>query len=274
MATEASKFRIGLFVSVGLIIAIGAVIALGASRFFQDTRTYVTYFEESVQGLQPDSLVRYRGVPIGRVHKIRIAPDGRLVEAVLKIDAKVEIDPDMRIQIRMAGITGMKYLEIDRKESGEPEAIKELGFEAPHPVIPCKPSEVEEILASVDEIFQKLRALDVEGISDRLKESLDSLLAILEQGQWHSTLKNIERTTASLSNASSRIDTMLGRPGVEDLLADASESLKSLKRISARLEKDLEGAALGERITTATNKMDRFMEDAIRTSEEIRFVVT
>lgn len=274
MATEASKFKIGLFVTLGLSIAIGGVIALGAARFFQDTRTYVTYFEESVQGLEPDSLVRYRGVPIGRVHRIRIAPDGRLVEVILKIDDKVKIDPDMRIGMRMAGITGMKYLEIDRSSFElKPEKTPQIEFRPPHPVIPSRPSDIQEILDAFEHVFRNIQELDVRGISDKLNTSLDSLSAILDNKAWEGTLRNIEETTSYLRDATAKIDALFQGPAVGDSLAHASETLKSLREISARLNADLEKLDLGERIKGSTDKFDRFADEGTMAAREIRLTV-
>ena len=274
MATEASKFKIGLFVTIGLSIAVAAIVALGAARFFQDTRTFVTYFEESVQGLEPDSLVRYRGVPIGRVHRIRIAPDGRLVEVFLKIDAKVKIDPDMRIRMRMAGITGMKYLEIDRRTNElRPDVTPALEFHPPDPLIPSNPSDVQEILNAFEEVLQQIQALDVKGISDKLNLSLDSLNTILGKKEWERTLKNIEGTTSYVLDATERIDAMLRGPGVEDSLSRASDTLKSLREISARINAALAKLDLGERVTVSLEKFDRFVDEGARTAEELRLVL-
>jgi phospholipid/cholesterol/gamma-HCH transport system substrate-binding protein len=60
MARKTSKFMIGLFVTVGVVIGMIAIVWLGASKYFEKGATYVTYFDESVQGLQLDSAVKYR----------------------------------------------------------------------------------------------------------------------------------------------------------------------------------------------------------------------
>ena len=78
MARKTSKFMIGLFVTIGILIGMVAVVWVGASKYFEKGATYVTYFDESVQGLQLDSAVSDRGVEAGRVEKIRVAPDNRL----------------------------------------------------------------------------------------------------------------------------------------------------------------------------------------------------
>ncbi|RLB41487.1 MAG: hypothetical protein DRH12_08010 [Deltaproteobacteria bacterium] len=89
---KGSKFAVGLFVLGGSIAAVVLLIFLGATHLFQKGQYYVTYFDESVQGLIKDSPVKYRGVPIGRVDRIRVAPDGRLVEVVLKVESGAKLD--------------------------------------------------------------------------------------------------------------------------------------------------------------------------------------
>ena len=78
---------VGFFVAIGFTLAILVFIWLGMSRFLQKGRFYVTYFDESVQGLDVDSPVKYRGVFIGRVESIGVAPDSKLIKVVLKIES-------------------------------------------------------------------------------------------------------------------------------------------------------------------------------------------
>ena len=55
---------IGLFVIIGVSIGLITIIWLGAYKYFEKGGTYATYFDESVQGLQTDSTVKYRGVEV------------------------------------------------------------------------------------------------------------------------------------------------------------------------------------------------------------------
>ena len=66
MASARVNFSVGLFMTAGLGLATLAVIWLGMTSFLRKGELYVTYFDESVQGLNVDSPVKYRGVPVGR----------------------------------------------------------------------------------------------------------------------------------------------------------------------------------------------------------------
>jgi phospholipid/cholesterol/gamma-HCH transport system substrate-binding protein len=83
MAKKTANFMLGLFVILGFFLGVSAIIWVGATSFFQKGQTYITYFDESVQGLQSDSNVKYRGVDVGRVERIRVAPDNKLIGVVI-----------------------------------------------------------------------------------------------------------------------------------------------------------------------------------------------
>ena len=106
VATEARKFRVGVFVIVAILIGLAAAIWLGASRYLADESAAVTYFSESVQGLDRGAAVKYRGVPAGRVESIGIAPDGELIEVVMSIDTRYADvlfkDPTLRAQLQLS----------------------------------------------------------------------------------------------------------------------------------------------------------------------------
>ena len=55
--------------------AVGLAVALGARGTHRDTVRFVTYFNESVQGLDVGAQTTFRGVRIGAVGAITIAPD-------------------------------------------------------------------------------------------------------------------------------------------------------------------------------------------------------
>src|SRR5688500_20113560 len=78
MSEESRRFRLGVFVLGGIALAIGGIVALSAGRLFQDTYPVYCYFEENVQGLEPGSAVKFRGVEIGRVEEVSLMPSARI----------------------------------------------------------------------------------------------------------------------------------------------------------------------------------------------------
>ncbi len=175
MTDKKTKFWVGLFVAGGLAIAVVAIIWLGMSRFFEKGSYYAVYFNESVQGLAIDSPVKYRGVAIGRVERIGVAADSRLIEVIVKIESELKLDNNLIAQLKVVGITGSMFIELDRCLPEDRSSSPELHFPTEYPVLASRPSEISELFRGIDEVIQKLNALDVGGISKRLAATLDHI---------------------------------------------------------------------------------------------------
>ena len=67
MAAPTNHYKLGLFVIASFIAALSAAILLGAASMQKKTVKYHSYFNESVQGLDLGSPVKFRGVTIGNV---------------------------------------------------------------------------------------------------------------------------------------------------------------------------------------------------------------
>ena len=70
MSLKANYFKLGLFVIGALMAGMIVLVIIGSGRWFQPKLTVETYFNESVQGLDIGSKLKYRGVAIGDVTKI------------------------------------------------------------------------------------------------------------------------------------------------------------------------------------------------------------
>lgn len=234
MATQKTKLAVGLFMFVGLCIALLAIIWLGLSNYLEKGKLYCIYFEESVQGLEKDSPVKYRGVTIGRVVKIAVAPDSKLIEALVKIDKEHDLGKNIVAQLTSAGITGIMFIELDLKEPDEEDKSPELSFKSDYEVIPSKPSNITEILESIDDLFDQIRQLDLHGISGRIKGTLDKLnqavddanikdlstsletslediSSIVEREKWDKILTSVDDAVVTFKNAMTKADSGLGK---------------------------------------------------------------
>jgi phospholipid/cholesterol/gamma-HCH transport system substrate-binding protein len=67
-----SYFKIGLFVIAATVIGVIGVIVLGMGTIFQKQVLVETYIDESVQGLDIGSPVKFRGVQVGKVEQITL----------------------------------------------------------------------------------------------------------------------------------------------------------------------------------------------------------
>jgi phospholipid/cholesterol/gamma-HCH transport system substrate-binding protein len=246
MARKTSKFMIGLFVSIGILIGMVAVVWLGASKYFEKGQTYVTYFDESVQGLQVDSAVKYRGVEAGRVEKIRVAPDNRLIEVIMKISLRGKLEHEYIAQLKAAGITGIVFVELDRKEPGKPDLSPKITFASEYPIISSQPSDIKQLLTGIDNVIQSLNKVDTQGISDQIK----------------STLKVLESVVASLNNVIGSVEKAVGAGNLEEAIAEVRNTLVKVQSFVSDAQKDLHAMNLaksGTNIENATARLDQMM---------------
>lgn len=255
MARKTSKFMIGLFVTIGILIGMVAVVWLGASKYFEKGATYVTYFDESVQGLQLDSAVKYRGVEAGRVERIRVAPDNRLIEVVMKINLRGKLEREQVAQLKAAGITGIVFVELDRKEPGKPDLSPRITFTSEYPVISSKPSDIKQLLTGIDNVIQSLNKIDTQGISDQIK----------------STLKVLESTVASVNSVVGSVEKAIGARNLEEAISEVKNTLLKVQNFVSDVQKELQALNLGKTGTNLENSTARL--DKILSSGEVEAIL-
>ena len=203
MAKKTSNFLIGLFVVMGVLIGAVLIVWLSASKYFQKGPVYAAYFNESVQGLQMDSAVKYRGVDVGNVEKIRVAPDNKLIEILMKINLKGENASELVAQLKSAGITGLVFIELDQKDPKAPDLSPKIDFATEYPVIPSRPSDITLFLSSIEHILAGVKTIDFKGISTQIQTTVAAINKIL-------TGENINRITNNIDAITAKLDTIAG----------------------------------------------------------------
>jgi phospholipid/cholesterol/gamma-HCH transport system substrate-binding protein len=265
MASIKTKLFVGIFVIVGFAVAFIAVVWFGMSGQLQHGDFYAAYFDESIQGLNKDSPVKYRGVPVGRVESVGVAPDATLVEVIVKIDAEsgFKPPPDTVAQLKSVGITGIMFVELDRKERDEPAFSPQINFPAKYPVLATKPSEMKKFISSIDEILSEIKSLDLKGISTRWKQTLDNINLAVQDARTReissdirTTLKKVERIAASVENAGSSL-----RPFLENAHTTVSNFNKTITRIDGVVAENRNA------VSTAIANFDASMANANRLLE-------
>ncbi len=285
MASSTNHWKLGLFVLLALGLGVGVAIWLGASLLQRGSVEAVTYFDESVQGLDVGSSVKFRGVPIGSVSRIGIAPDRRHVEVRAQVytdtlaalglsgvqfgdDAPI-LDSsrraaELRVELASAGITGVKFLQVDFADPGA-SPPPELPFEPPPNYMPSRPSTLRTLEAALSDLTTDLPVL-LEEAGEAMRvtsHTLDSVRMTLEplvspEGPIVGALEDfrgaaravregvadaeLSETTAAVRNAAGSVALAARSVG------SASQSISSLSVDVAGLSEDLrlDLVALGE----------------------------
>jgi len=258
MDSQKTKFTVGLFVFSGIVIALMAIIWLGMSRFFEKGQFYAAYFNESVQGLDIDSPVKYRGVSVGRVERIGVASDSKLIQVVLKIESGQKLDSSIVSQLKSVGITGSMFIELDRKQAGETDRSPPLSFPSEYPIVASKPSDISVILKGLDDVLSQIKSLDLEGISGKIKATLDNI----NHKVTDADVKGISDSVKSSLAGAGRI---LNHPKWGGIIASIESSAQSL---DIAMEKAVHIMSAGENTLVQIEGIVEDKENTIRTAFE------
>ncbi len=302
MATTATNhWKLGLFVVVAIVAMAMSVFWLGARRFQRDSIKAVSYFDESVQGLDVGSPVKFRGVTIGTVGDITIAPDHRHVQVTSdvyvdaldrlglrvpkNVDGEEFIDPNLRVQLVSAGITGVRFLQTDFFDPQRYPPPK-LPFPPPWNYVPSAPSTLKSVEEAALDILNRFPAVEdgvivaAEDLRRTLK-SVDRFASALgdDNGSFNQLLVDLRgaanraqhalddaqlgATTASLRDTSMSLRETSGSVGqaidqVSDLreelrasLVSLRDALESIRALADSLQRDPSALLRGVRADAA-----------------------
>ncbi len=248
MPSLKTKFSVGLFVMTGLTVIIVAVIWFGMSHYLTGGKIYVAFFDESVQGLEKDSAVKYRGVSIGRVHNIQVAADLKLIEVQMMIEKGPRLEDDMVAQLKSVGITGIMFIELDRKSDPQSDRFPIIDFSPKYPVIPTKPSEIKKFTTGVMEVLEQFKKFDLSAVSSRLNTTLTHIEQALADAR-------IKRISSDIRTSLGRLDEVLTAENWHRTLASIEQAKISFDTFS----KDADKTA--NRLTETVNRANRILSD-------------
>jgi len=195
--------------------------------------------------------VKYRGVAIGRVESVKVAVDSHLIEVILNMNEDFKFSNKVFAQLKIVGITGNMFIELDRFPNDVPVEPVKLNFPTEYPVIPSQSSDFKQLFHSIDEIIQKIKSVDIGGMADKAEKALGHLdRAIVNSdvaglsSHIQSSLDKIDRavdgaelpeTVRRLNRLLANLDRSLKGMDLTALSKDTRETLSGLRRESSKL---------------------------------------
>jgi phospholipid/cholesterol/gamma-HCH transport system substrate-binding protein len=202
------------------------------------------------------------------VEKIRVAPDNRLIGVVMKLDLP-DVEGKVVSQLKAAGITGMIYVELNQRMPDEPDLSPRIEFAAEYPIIPSRPSQLKQILSAVDMVVDKIKLVDIVGISNQIKDSMKSVETFLKDRKFQSVLVNLESTTTKLDSTIGRIDAIIAAGDIEATLLEAKTTFSDTRTLIADVQGTLEAMKLPETVSHTAGKAQQLVDDLDRRSRKI-----
>ena len=218
---------------------------------------YTTYFDESVQGLQVDSAIKYRGVEIGKVQSIKVAPDYRLIEVVMKIDLEGDLPHQTVAALTSAGITGIVFIELDRIKPGELPNSPKITFKSSYPVIPSRRSGIGRFLADTGIIMQNIKDIDIKGISNQLKNTSKAIEDFVGGKRVNNIITHLESTSANLDQTMAGINKTFAEGKVDKAVNETMGILSDARKLIGQAKNEIDVLKLQEK----ANRTDVLLED-------------
>jgi paraquat-inducible protein B len=231
MGKRINPATVGAFVlgAVGLILA--AVVIFGSGNLFRKTHEYVIYFAGDINGLRVGAPVKFKGVEIGQVRRIKLRLEQQInfqtgkLRADVRIPVIIELDEDkivshggtqinlddphtipnliregLRAQLGSDSfVTGLLYVALDIQPNTPIQMVAPPG--APLQEIPAVPNTLEQAQAVAIRIFERLDKIDFGAVFTQMTEMLDSVRQITTSPSLREAINNSEKTREQLDRA-------------------------------------------------------------------------
>lgn len=242
MSVRANPTAIGLFLIGAIVLAIGGTAVLASITWFEDRSTFVSFFQESVNGLENGAPVKFQGVPIGSVTGILIQIDQR--DKTFQVPIQYEIDlkrlttqlgtyvdlgnpavmrqqiaDGMRAQLQMESIvTGQLYIELSYKSDPAPAELATRATR--YPEIPTSPSLmaalgtgagslVADMMRVLFQVNQMLADVDVPEINAAVVASAEAVERMVNSPEIIAALAQVPIMTEQVNRTMVQIEALV-----------------------------------------------------------------
>ena len=216
MENKAHALAAGAFVLGLLAVLVALVVWLTRDDTVRDT--YELSTRDAVSGLQPQAMVRFRGIGVGKVTSIDFDPKVRgNVRVRLTVDRRVPLTQSSFATLSYQGVTGLAFIALDDK--GESTVSLKPDDDNP-PRIPLKPSMLAQLQDRGEAIINQ-----VEEVTKRANQ----LLSDPNQKRAAEALENIAAASSSANTLLKTLDNTV-KTGLNPALTKLPDTLASVKK--------------------------------------------
>ncbi len=264
MAARNASLRVGMFVIAAIIGVLALVFFLSGSALHPGVK-YETYFQESVQGLDVGTAVKFRGVTIGAINEIGLVsaeyppPNGafRNQKVYQQVVVRFQVDPrkigmvnvqgaiahGLRVQIAPQGITGLAYLELTFVPPAQ-YPVQEVPWHPISPVLPSIPSTLTQVQDAVTQILSSFSKVDLGKIVDQVTQLTAALDEEVTTGDAHQALAhansllgnlNTQMQAANLPGTTAAVRNLVDGAQTRQIIRQLNQTTQQLSKMSAQL---------------------------------------
>lgn len=239
MSIRANPTAIGAFLIGALVIVVAGTAVLASATWFQSRTTFVSFFSESINGLEVGAPVKFQGVPVGTVLDLSIQINRRdrtfQVPVAFEIDLSnletlrgsfvnladpqvlaEQIKDGLRVQLQMESIvTGQLYLELSYDTAAAPPVLE------PHvtkyPELPTTPSlmaalgtgagsVVADVIKVLFQVNELLAEIDMKEINSAVVATAQSVQRLVDAPEIRAALNQVPEVTAQVTRTMAAVE--------------------------------------------------------------------
>jgi phospholipid/cholesterol/gamma-HCH transport system substrate-binding protein len=245
--TKVNYTVVGVFVLLLTAAFVAGILWLASGGNYRKVYdTYLAYMSESVSGLNFDAPVKYRGVAVGRVRRISL-DQGERVRLELDIERGTPIKVNTVAVLRVQGLTGVAYVEL---EGGSRDA----------PMLTAKPGEEFPVIASTPSLLTRLdtAVTDLLTSLNRVSSNVSSVLDDENRRNFKHMLADMAVVSATVAARKDAIDASL---------QGAARTAENTAKASAELQR------LIERLSASAQALEKMAKDVSRASASVTKVM-
>ncbi len=267
MNKNVNTVAIGMFVLGASIIAVVAVMVFGAAKFFTKSEMFISFFSESVNGLDVGAPVKFKGVTIGKVEKIMIGSADQMknksavtiiysinldqlrrksqkdLETVANFDVwmKEQIEDGLRAKLNYQSIvTGMLYIELDfLAQENDKYKLKYRGNKD-YIEMPSVQTGMAEMAKTIEKTIKQVSKIDFEQIGADVESILANVDDIVGDPYTKNAPKRLDTLLANSDALVGNLNNFVKSDSVakmpENVNVFLTDSSKLVKTASANLE--------------------------------------
>lgn len=253
MSKQANPTLIGGFIVGAIALLVVGIFVFGSGKWFQETKKFVVYFDESINGLVVGSPVKLHGVQIGQVIDIKVERDNKLKKMLAPVIFEINpekiinyediingrtsavvlqemIQDGLRMQLQVTSmLTGRLFIEA-RFMPGTPINLVRSSRNGLQE-IPSVPSKVQEIQNTVNKILDDLQQIPLQKLFDEILETIQSINAMTSSEETKETLSALNHTMKDLQDIMSRLNKNSGK-----MSSDLMQTLAKTNNLMSKLD--------------------------------------
>jgi len=274
MGKRINPATVGAFVLGALGLILAAIVTFGSGNLFRKTHEFVIYFGGAgINGLRVGALVKFKGVEIGEVKRIRLRLDQEVnrdnnrLTAEVRIPVIIELDQEkivshggtsidlsdphtipnliregLRAQLGSDSfVTGLLYVALDIMPKTPIQMVAPPG--SPLQEIPAIPTTLEQAQAVAIRIFEKLDKVDFDAMFTQMTGMLDSIRQITTSPALKKVVANSEETREQLDHTLA---------GAQQTLSTVNRQVPPLSDSLQKTSLSADAAAKQARLTLGT----------------------